>query len=154
MRDDLENIYLLLFRERLPAGALQRGLATWESVVLVPGPVVFAPSLVLLGRAAGKRHRGHKLCFGSLEGFSADIQGDAREKCPSARHGCETFTYGDVYRSKKVTPASRSRSARPPSQPRLHHLLSSTCPISMFRTSPLERLLQLVFLRFLVIWLL
>ena len=40
---------LAVHRERLPAGALQRGLARDpESVVLVPNPVVFAPWLVLL----------------------------------------------------------------------------------------------------------
>ena len=54
MRDDLENIYMLLFR--FVGNGFQlalcsvRWLATRESVVLVPDPIVFAPWSVLLDR--------------------------------------------------------------------------------------------------------
>ena len=54
MRDDLENIYMLLFR--FVGNGFQLALCnvSWlvsrEFVVLVPDPIVFAPWSVLLGR--------------------------------------------------------------------------------------------------------
>ena len=54
MRDDLEIIYMLLFwfiGNGFQLALCNVGwLATWESVVLVPGPIVFAPWSVLLDR--------------------------------------------------------------------------------------------------------
>ena len=48
MRDDLENIYVLLFR--FVGNGFQLALWTRESVVLVPDPIFFAPWSVLLDR--------------------------------------------------------------------------------------------------------
>ena len=71
MRDDLENIYMLLFRfveSRFQLALCNVGwLATQESVVLVPHPIVFAPSSV--------KTRQTKLLFG-----------DRQERRPPATH--------------------------------------------------------------------
>ena len=53
MRDDLDNIYMLLFRfigKGFQLALCVGWLATQESVVLVPAPVVFAPWSMLLDR--------------------------------------------------------------------------------------------------------
>ena len=71
---------LLVQRGRLPAGALQRGLACDPSVVLVPDPIVFTPWSVLL-------HRGEPCDSCQATSVDPAFGGSARVTCTTDRSG-------------------------------------------------------------------